>query len=307
MVTKPHPSKRSQRASIVALALLLAAFAFLARPAPSPAVEYHTNCVGHGWVAGASPSDGSAFSRIETGCGSTARECKLYNWGVYLGSQTTTTTTCNAWLMTYGNYTECASYAKVNFPAQWSEHNHTPDGYCGAFRMAPLGNVDAGDEPLEDSPDVTPAGAAVIGATAPDPDGGPDFAVRVYRSEAGQTCPEAGRTSEGRFGTVWPGEGFVELELASAGACADLDEQPVGFAVSDHPAVDDVDAHAVLFGSVADGVTAVSVVNGGRSESLEIVSGTFILPSTREVLDGAELIAMTGKGDVTYDVTVGEH
>jgi hypothetical protein len=123
------PSKL--RGGLLLLALLCA-FSFAAIVKVALAAEYHTACVGHGWVAGSSASDGSFFSRVENGCGSNARECMIYNWGVFIGSQFVgdTTSTCNAWSNSFGSYTECASFARLYDPAAFSEHNHTPDNYC---------------------------------------------------------------------------------------------------------------------------------------------------------------------------------
>lgn len=115
------------------LLALLCAFSFAAIVKVALAAEYHTACVGHGWVAGSSASDGSFFSRVEPGCGSTSRECKIYNWGVFVGSQYVGdgSSTCSAWSRDFGTYTECASYARLYDPAAFTEHNHTPDNYCG--------------------------------------------------------------------------------------------------------------------------------------------------------------------------------
>jgi hypothetical protein len=279
----------------------------LSAPGSSPAVEYHVTCVGHGFVAGSSPSDGSFFSRIETGCGTTARQCKIYNWGTYVGSDTTTTTTCNAWSNSFGSYTECASYAKLNFPAAFSEHNHTPDGYCAglaAIASARVQKVEPlPDEPMADSAEVRPAGTAVIGATAPDPDGGPDFAVRVYPSETGMTCPEAGRVKDGVFGQQYP-EGWQELPVNSGGSCADLDGQPVGFAVANHPAQGDIGAYALVFGSVSEDVVSVSITLNGTSRELPLSSGTFIAPTSVETIASGATLTVTLRGGSTVTHTV---
>jgi len=305
------PDQCISSATVKALVLALSALALALTTSPSAAqaVEYHTTCVGHGWVAGASPSDGSAFSRIETGCGTTTRSCDLYNWGTFKGGQATSTTTCNAWLPDYCACTECASYAKLTFSAAFSQHNHTPDGYCAGFRALAdqrIQSVDPlGDEPIEDSPDVTPDGTAIPGATAPDPDGGADFAVRVYRSQTGWTCPEAGRVKNGVFGQQYE-DGWRDLGLDSAGACADLDRQPVGFAVNTYPQAGDIPAHAVVFGSVANGVSSVTVTIAGVRHELSIVSGTFVLPTTTDALKaGALLTVDTEQGPVSYEVPIG--
>ena len=118
---------------VLLLLVLLCAFSFGAIVKASLALDYHTTCVGHGFVSGSDPNDGSFFSRIDAGCGSTYRQCKIYNYGTYIGAESISNdyTVCNNWSRNFGNYTECGSYAKLYFPAAFSEHNHTPNNYCG--------------------------------------------------------------------------------------------------------------------------------------------------------------------------------
>jgi hypothetical protein len=110
------------------LLALLCAVSFGAIVHRALAVEYHTACVGHGFVAGGSPTDGSFFSRIDAGCSSTWRECAIYSGGSWIGSQVTpdTSTTCNLWSRDFGNYAECSSSAHVNNPGVFSAHVHSP-------------------------------------------------------------------------------------------------------------------------------------------------------------------------------------
>ncbi|WP_324340303.1 hypothetical protein [Baekduia sp.] len=115
------------------LLALVCAFSFGAIVRVALADNYHTACVGHGFVSGASQSDGSFFSRIEPGCGSTYRECSIYVYGSYVGSQSVgdTGTSCNSWSRDFGNFTECASSARVYDPAAFSTHYHNAPGWCG--------------------------------------------------------------------------------------------------------------------------------------------------------------------------------
>lgn len=94
---------------------------------------YHVTCVGHGFVHGTSLTDGSFFSRVEPGCGSTLRTCDLYASGGYVGGQvvTGTTATCNAWSRDYGSFTECASTAHVASSGVFAKHIHTAVNRCG--------------------------------------------------------------------------------------------------------------------------------------------------------------------------------
>jgi hypothetical protein len=112
---------------------VLAAFAFGALVHVAAADHYHTNCVGHGFVHGSSTTDGSFFSRVETGCSSTYRRCSIYSGGVWRGEEITpnTGTTCNAWSNSFGSYSECGSYANVYDQDVFSAHNHLAHNWCG--------------------------------------------------------------------------------------------------------------------------------------------------------------------------------
>jgi hypothetical protein len=113
--------------------LVVSAFSFGAIVKVAFAASYHTTCVGHGFVAGSSQTDGSFFSRVESGCSSSYRHCAIYSGGVYRGEENIydTATTCNAWSRAVGDFQECASSAHVSDSGVFSEHTHTAPNWCG--------------------------------------------------------------------------------------------------------------------------------------------------------------------------------
>jgi hypothetical protein len=117
----------------IVLLALLCAFSFGAIARVALADSYHTTCVGHGFSAGSSQTDGSFFARVDNGCSSNYRECYLYSGGTFIGGQVAADSgsLCNAWSRTYGNYTECASSAHVYDPGVFSAHVHTAPNWCG--------------------------------------------------------------------------------------------------------------------------------------------------------------------------------
>lgn len=127
--TRPDEPRRL-RGGLVAL-VLACAFSFGAIVELALADDYHVNCVGHGFLQGASQTDGSFFSRVEAGCGSGARDCDLFTWGSFVGGLTTTVSTCNAWSRDWGDYTECASTSHTEFQPYSNEHVHKASDWCG--------------------------------------------------------------------------------------------------------------------------------------------------------------------------------
>jgi hypothetical protein len=115
------------------LLALLCAFSFGAIVRVALADSYHTTCVGHGFQAGGSTTDGSFFGRVDNGCSSTYRSCALYTYGSWIGSQAVADSgsTCSAWSRDYGNYTECASSTHVYDQGVFSDHTHFASNWCG--------------------------------------------------------------------------------------------------------------------------------------------------------------------------------
>jgi hypothetical protein len=123
-------ARKDRRLGLVLLALLCA-FSFGAIVKAATAVSYHTTCVAHGFVEGGSMSDGSYFSRIDSGCGSTFRKCYIYSFGTVRGSQTAYDTgICNAWSRDFGDYLECAGQARTYDQGVFSDHFHNAPNWC---------------------------------------------------------------------------------------------------------------------------------------------------------------------------------
>ena len=80
--------------------------------------DYHTTCVGHGFVHGAQP-DGRLVlrSRGDRAAARATRSCDLYVSGNYIGGLSVGNATCNAWSRDYGNYTECHATAHLDVRA----------------------------------------------------------------------------------------------------------------------------------------------------------------------------------------------
>jgi hypothetical protein len=118
----------------VLLLALLCAFSFGAIVRVAFAADNnHVTCVSHGFWAGASSTDGSFFSRVYAGCGSTYRRCGITSSGALYGFQEAydTTSVCNAWSMDFGSFTECHGGARDSNPGVFSEHTHNASDYCG--------------------------------------------------------------------------------------------------------------------------------------------------------------------------------
>jgi hypothetical protein len=127
-------TSRTSRLTVPLLVLLLAcSFSFGAIIKTALAVSYHVTCVGHGFVEGSSQTDGSWFSRVEQGCGSTYRYCEVDQGSTALGSEEaygTTGGTCNAWSRTFANFSECQGAAWTSNPGVFSYHGHNAPNWC---------------------------------------------------------------------------------------------------------------------------------------------------------------------------------
>jgi hypothetical protein len=115
----------------IVLLALLCAFSFGAIVKAALADSYHVTCVGHGFVEGGSQTDGSFFSRVDAGCGSSYRTCAIYSYNTIRGSSTAYDSgTCNSWSLDFGNYTECAGSARVYDAGVFSDHTHNAPNWC---------------------------------------------------------------------------------------------------------------------------------------------------------------------------------
>lgn len=124
---------RARRAAHAWAVAAVALTCFAAIVSVARADHYHTTCVGHGFVHGDNLNDGSFFSRVEAGCGSTYRRCELYSYGTWRGTQVVSgsTATCNAWSNEFGSYTECAGSAHTYSAGVFADHAHRAHNWCG--------------------------------------------------------------------------------------------------------------------------------------------------------------------------------
>jgi hypothetical protein len=126
-------------------------------------------------------------------------------------------------------------------------------------------------------------GASLVAATA-DPTGKQPWAVRVYHSATGLTCPEVGRTQDGDFGQV-DGDGeFRSNSIQAAGSCVDLDKAPMSVVVNHYPANATRGERAVLFGVVTPSVRSVELRVAASCRALATPHGAFMV-----VLDPSDL------------------
>jgi hypothetical protein len=142
--------------------------------------------------------------------------------------------------------------------------------------------------PTPQSPEPEP-GTDSIDQTAPDPRGGPDWAVRVYTSTTGAACVELGRISKGRFGQIDTSGAFYDIPLDAGGTCSDLKTEPVILAVNSYPTGAHRDARTVLFGRASPTVADVLVQRGGSpgAHPHAGTAGGFILPLVGRVSPSA--------------------
>jgi hypothetical protein len=108
-------------------------------------------------------------------------------------------------------------------------------------------------------------GTSSLDQAAPDPEGGPEWKVRLSDSTTGGECAEPGRAIGGRFGSIDRDGAFHDLPLDQGGTCGDLSKEPVILAVNAYPAGDHRPARTVLFGVASSDVAGISVAQPGGS------------------------------------------
>jgi hypothetical protein len=163
---------------------------------------------------------------------------------------------------------------------------------------------------FEQQPDRLLPGPAepMTGATAAEPRGGPDWAVRTYVSRTGLLCTERGRLRGDVFGDLREDGGFEPRPPGATGMCGDGRQDPVLAAVDRLPAHAGQPEVTIVYGTSLRRLRAVTVEpDGGEPVDLPIgARSTFIgrfaglrtpaaLPLTVVFADGSsERIAWDG-------------
>lgn len=166
-------------------------------------------------------------------------------------------------------------------------------GVAGASAFVNTTGQDTADGPDAVQPDGN--GSALV-VSAADPAGRQPWAIRVYRSKAGLTCPEAGRTQDGTFGQVDEQGEFRASSLQAAGSCIDLTKAPLSVTTNDYPANDNRGARSVVFGAVSADVRSVTITVADQVRDLDISGGAYLAVLTAGQVEGAVVNATTDDG-----------
>jgi hypothetical protein len=174
-------------------------------------------------------------------------------------------------------------FRSTTFPAALVCSALAGAGVAGAFDTdyVPEGDVGERYAPVPDS--------AAIEAVAADPDGGREWAVRVYESRAGLRCVQLGRRYGERIGNEVAGR-LHELRAEEGGTCGDTRESPVLVGITrlgDFPLTEEREpARTLVAGVAADGVRTVRVYGPDGPRSLKPARrGAFITVYEGEVPD----------------------
>lgn len=166
-----------------------------------------------------------------------------------------------------------------------------------------------GPKAADTQPSMTPKrdSLRVVALRAADPSGtGLPFALRIGKSEAGQTCATVGQVDDRDFGIVGEDGRFRELPAGIVDACGDQtdgDAAVVGARVLD--ARHYRDSRTVVYG-VGEHVESVVLIDRGRRIPLEVHDGAFVAAligypedhalSVRMRIDGRTVSRNFGRG-----------
>jgi len=111
--------------------------------------------------------------------------------------------------------------------------------------------------------DAAVAGSARLGATVPDPRGGPRWAVRTYQSVSGRRCASVGRTNGGTAFGPSDDKGRVQDSPASfSGSCAQPGTEPAQVILAQYGNVAGT-PRSVLYGFAEPAVATITATGPG--------------------------------------------
>lgn len=152
------------------------------------------------------------------------------------------------------------------------------------IRNAPAEDVRADQRPLVGSDRLT-------GVQTADPQGGPDWGMRLSQSESGKTCYAVGRVVDGRIGLIIDGT-FRALPLRGPGYCSTLN-QTLPYTMNGTTVGDDgaSDERSAIYGLALPTVRSITFDDGRSRRTVE--------PNS----DGAYLAVFDGRPSVTRTFT----
>ncbi|HEX2085963.1 MAG TPA: hypothetical protein VHF89_09800 [Solirubrobacteraceae bacterium] len=167
-----------------------------------------------------------------------------------------------------------------------------------AAGVAAASAITAPDETAPTGPrSLDPDGRPAVHALADDPDGGPRWGVRLYRTREGLTCPNAGRVEDGRFGRVGARGEHIPLPPSADGACADLATAPLALAIHRYPNRPGQRERGVVFGAVSERVSSLRYRSPTADRVLPTTrDGAFLAVEPDARMRDATLIVETGDG-----------
>jgi hypothetical protein len=159
---------------------------------------------------------------------------------------------------------------------------------CGAGVAAASALTPAPPDPMPPEFEaVAVPGTDRIGASAPDPDSGPAWAVRSYTGASTRSCLSVARLEEEQFGPLIGGR-VRPLPVDGSGSCADLSVDHVQPIVSRFAKTSETGARTVIFGRAEPDIHSVVVDEPSGTHTLTPDDdGTFLIVITGLLRTGA--------------------
>lgn len=159
----------------------------------------------------------------------------------------------------------------------------------------------SGNDTVGGPDDVQPASSAVVSSPTQARDGGDPWAVRVYTSKTGLTCPDLGRVRDGVFGRDDVDGTFTALPLEASGSCADLGRDHAAVAARRLPAMGKQPAETIVFGVTVADASVTAQVGDAAATAIQLNGQTFVLDRFGD--RDATVDVTTRGGTTTFDLS----